>query len=63
LIIVKIEKSFRGYGAYFKDSQGFKTIFSERNSLDSLKRSIKEHMEGMGILHYEIKKVIYKEDE
>jgi len=57
LIIVKIEKSFRGYGAYFKDSQGFKTIFSERNSFETLMKSIKDHMKGIGIIHYEIKKI------
>ena len=55
MITVTIEKSFRGFSAYFKDNQGYKTIFSERNSLDILKESIREHMEGIKVFHYEIK--------
>lgn len=45
MIEVIISKRFNGHSAYFKDSKGYKTLFSARNSLKSLKESIKEHFE------------------
>jgi len=55
MIKVIISKEFNGHSAYFVDSKGYKTIFSERNSLNKLKESIKEYFD-MREEKYRIKK-------
>jgi len=55
MIEVIISRGFNGHSAYFVDSKGYKTIFSERNSLNKLKESIKEYFD-MREEKYRIKK-------
>lgn len=55
MITVTVEKSFRGFSAFFKDSEGYKTIFSERNSYKVLLECIMEHFDVLK-KDYQIKK-------
>ncbi len=54
MVKVKVERTYNGWTAFFKDSKGYKTIFSPRNSLSKLKDSIHEYMEKTNINHYQI---------
>lgn len=60
MIEVIVSRGFNGHSAYFIDSQGYKTIFAARNSLNKLKESIKEHFD-MRKENYTICGIIKKE--
>jgi len=55
MIEVFVSKNWNGFSAYFLDSQGYKTIFSERNSYNNLLESIMEHFDVLK-KDYQIKK-------
>jgi hypothetical protein len=45
MIEVFVTKYWNGFSAYFIDSQGYKTIFSDRNVYKDLEESIFEHFD------------------